>query len=266
MNQKPKILIIEDDPVVLALHTSAVEDEFSVITSEDAKTAWDIFCKSEDINVVIMDIQLPDMNGLELADKMYSFQPDTRIIFISGMMNEIHSLETLKTDFYCLLKPIVPSYVTLTAKLALSDWNKIKRYGNIKSSAVELSIDKSILIVDDDPIILENHVASLDGFLNVLQASDGLEAWNLYNNEIGNVAVVVTDIEMPGMDGKTLIKKIRSVSKETQIIAITGILDDDLSEVLYQLDVKCLPKPIHPIFVRIGVYSALRRYWQYSRD
>jgi CheY-like chemotaxis protein len=78
-----------------------------------------------------------------------------------------------------------------------------------------------ILVVDDETgiiTILREMLLKLD--YDVLTASGGAEA--LEKISMGGVAVVVTDIVMPDMDGLDLISKIQSDYPEVKVIAISG--------------------------------------------
>jgi DNA-binding response OmpR family regulator len=90
---------------------------------------------------------------------------------------------------------------------------------------------KSILIVDDDRIIVEvlSVMFKKYGFI-VFKAEDGLEAWNIFNNE--NIDVVLTDIRMPGLDGRELSYQIRNQSPFTKIAIMTGEESDVGTELL----------------------------------
>ncbi|MCH2129462.1 MAG: response regulator [Pirellulaceae bacterium] len=80
-------------------------------------------------------------------------------------------------------------------------------------------MDKTILLCDDEPAILRptEYTLQRDG-LNVLCATDGEEAWQLIcSNQID---VVVTDWQMPRMDGLTLVEKIRQHSQTVTLPVI----------------------------------------------
>lgn len=90
---------------------------------------------------------------------------------------------------------------------------------------------KSILIVDDDRIIVEllSVILKKYGFV-VFNAEDGLEAWNIFNNE--NIDAVLTDIRMPGLDGRELSYRIREQAPITKIAVMTGEESDVGTELL----------------------------------
>jgi len=84
---------------------------------------------------------------------------------------------------------------------------------------------QQLLLVDDDPIILNllaEFVSSL-GY-QYRTAGDGLEAMSLL--EQSSSTIVITDLMMPKMDGMELIRKIKKLWPETDVMAITGYSRD----------------------------------------
>jgi two-component system chemotaxis response regulator CheY len=79
-----------------------------------------------------------------------------------------------------------------------------------------------ILVVDDSSTmrrIIVNTLAKL-GYKNTIQAEDGLEAWEILQKN-PDIDVVITDWNMPNMNGLELVKKIRAVNKKIPIIMVT---------------------------------------------
>ena len=85
-----------------------------------------------------------------------------------------------------------------------------------------------ILFVEDDRIIRNSMVNILrsKGY-EVDSAENGLEGLELFDQ--GGYSVIITDINMPVMNGSELIKRIRQKDHEVKIIVTTGFLPDDLS-------------------------------------
>ena len=81
--------------------------------------------------------------------------------------------------------------------------------------------DNQILVVDDEEIMLKSLEAWLtdEGFL-VRTAENGMDALRLIRELKPDV--IVLDIKMPGMDGVTLLKKIKEVDSELPVIMITA--------------------------------------------
>lgn len=74
MKQEPrnKILIADDSSVNRTLLTKILETEFDVVCAEDGFCAVDILKKEDDISLVLLDIQMPNMVGFGVMDIMKS--------------------------------------------------------------------------------------------------------------------------------------------------------------------------------------------------
>lgn len=91
--------------------------------------------------------------------------------------------------------------------------------------------NQSILIVDDDEMILEILSKGFEMYgLNVFKAENGLDGWKFFKNK--PVEIVLTDIRMPGLDGIELSKRIRNQSPHTKIALMTGGNADFATELL----------------------------------
>lgn len=89
-----------------------------------------------------------------------------------------------------------------------------------------------VLLVDDDPVVaycLEQELALLGAV--VLVAGDGQAALRLLTDEILSLDLVVTDLEMPVLDGLELVKRLRTTCGETDL-PIVAIADGPTNEVV----------------------------------
>jgi len=81
-----------------------------------------------------------------------------------------------------------------------------------------------VLVVDDEPTILQVTQHTLEHFgYRVLVASDGSEAVSIYARHRAEVAVVLTDMMMPIMDGPATIKVLRHMNPKVKVIGASGI-------------------------------------------
>ncbi|MDR3090937.1 MAG: chemotaxis protein [Clostridiales bacterium] len=132
--------------------------------------------------------------------------------------------------------------------ITIIDFEKI--LGDINpNSAIDLSVIKSLgerprnnrpLLVAEDSVLLEKMILQAledSGFSNVTICSNGSEAWEILNNyktregDITDyVACVITDIEMPQMDGHRLLKLIRddAVLKNLPVIVFSSLISDEM--------------------------------------
>ena len=86
---------------------------------------------------------------------------------------------------------------------------------------------ETVLIVDDEAGIRQIAERTLEKYgYKVLLAADGAEAIALYRRRQGDIAVVVTDMMMPLMDGTATIQELVRINPEVRIIAASGLATD----------------------------------------
>lgn len=102
-----------------------------------------------------------------------------------------------------------------------------------------------ILVVEDDEIARENEVEYLqEYFENIYEAKDAFEALKIY--EQIQPSIIITDIQMPKLNGLEFVQRIREKNDEVQIIVLTAFCDKDYLLKAIELKlVKYLVKPIN---------------------
>ncbi|MGZ8884902.1 MAG: response regulator [Halobacteriota archaeon] len=103
----------------------------------------------------------------------------------------------------------------------------------------------SILVVDDDQVILQSFARILERRYDVETAATGHEAIERCKN--GSYDVALLDIKLPDMDGTQLLKELQAVSDAMIKIMVTGhaSLDSALQSLLLEADAYVL-KPVEP--------------------
>lgn len=82
----------------------------------------------------------------------------------------------------------------------------------------------TVLLVDDDPGVLQMTSRFLQRFgYGVLAAREGAEALALMEQHRGQVALVITDFSMPGMDGLALAARLRAMQPGLRILGVSGL-------------------------------------------
>ena len=104
----------------------------------------------------------------------------------------------------------------------------------------------SVIIVDDEHVIRQGLKKIIDwenlGFEIVDEAKNGLEAFDKIMTQ--NPDLVMLDIRMPGMDGITLLEKMRDIKLTTKVIFLTGFAEFDYAKSAIALGVESfLTKP-----------------------
>ena len=127
-----KVLIAEDEPPIMRMIKStleSVDSDFKVTECcINGKNAVEKL-KNEDFDIVITDIKMPIMTGIELAGWIYQNKPDTKVIIVSGYSDFEYARKALEYKvFDYLLKPISKdkvSELTQRIKSEIADKNKM---------------------------------------------------------------------------------------------------------------------------------------------
>ncbi len=132
---------------------------------------------------------------------------------VSGSMI-INQHTTLLLDIFEMVKILNPGWFKEEAKVA---------------AEMAKSGEKLILFAEDSAFF-RNQVKTFmedDGF-KVIEAEDGLIAWELLKERVDEIDIVITDLEMPNMDGFELTKRIKSDPKYSHltVIALTSLASE----------------------------------------
>ncbi len=98
----------------------------------------------------------------------------------------------------------------------------------------------SVLVVEDEPIIRRKIVEGIDWEANdmgpVFEATDGRDALAIMESH--QIDIMVTDIQMPGIDGIELIRKARASNRSPRVVVISGYAEFEYARASIQLNVE----------------------------
>ncbi len=133
MEKPARILIIDDDENIRTVLQAILEDEGYVVeTADTAKKGID---KSENgfFNLALIDVRLPDMEGIELLTKLHETKPKMRKIIVTGfptMQNAVAALNKGADGF--VLKPFDVEKILVTIKEQLIKQMEEKKFSEEK--------------------------------------------------------------------------------------------------------------------------------------
>jgi CheY-like chemotaxis protein len=116
----------------------------------------------------------------------------------------------------------------------------------------------TVLVADDDAAVLALAAMILqrDGF-QVLRASNGLEALMLYSSYASRIDLVLTDFDMPQMNGAELVARIRERNPAAKVLMMSGYMPSGAGAPGRGYPV--LRKPFRPAELRDAVREMLSR-------
>lgn len=125
-----------------------------------------------------------------------------------------------------------------------------------------------VLVVDDEESVRNAARTALDAFdYKTLLAADGTEALAIFAQQLDRIAVVLTDLMMPHMDGLALIRALRRMKPKLRIVASTGLGDKTELGVLRGMNVATvLHKPYGAETLLRTIHEAIHSDRQTSED
>ncbi|MBU1999123.1 MAG: response regulator [Candidatus Omnitrophica bacterium] len=117
-----KILIVDDDKAVRDFLRIFLEKKgfLNITQAASAEQALITLAQESDIKLVLLDIMLPDANGLDLLPKIFGIIKDIGIIMITGYPDEERAKKALKLGAYdYIIKPFDLAYLELSLNTKL---------------------------------------------------------------------------------------------------------------------------------------------------
>ena len=127
-----KILVVDDEESIRNLVRMNLElDGHSTLMAEDGQTALEIF-ERESPEIVLLDVRMPGMDGIEVLKRMKAASPDSEVIIVTGHGDMDMAVECLRKEASNFLtKPVSDDLLSLAVKRAeekIALKNKLKQY------------------------------------------------------------------------------------------------------------------------------------------
>ena len=82
---RPVVLVVDDEPVALAVLQRSLEPHYRVLTASDGLEALKVIeASGEDIRVVVTDVRMPRLSGPALAAHLTRLKRSPAVLFVSG--------------------------------------------------------------------------------------------------------------------------------------------------------------------------------------
>lgn len=223
-----RILIVEDEPISLEMLSKTLKEDFNVLTADNGKKGFELY-KKFNPHIIISDLNMPIMNGIELIQKIRELDQNSKII-ITTFKNDVQTLlqaSELKLFKY-LIKPI--DFIALK-NIIKESIEELNRFNTVALNLINIS-PTLIWKTSEFELFSNNQIVKLTPkekkVLNLLLQKPNqvftyneiiYEVWEK-NNEIG--------------DRKTLKTMITSLRKKIEDVEINNVYGYGYKIALYQ--------------------------------
>ncbi|HET6671249.1 MAG TPA: HD domain-containing phosphohydrolase [Pyrinomonadaceae bacterium] len=152
---KSRILIVDDEPDITEILSDLLGDSHECTTANSAEAALKLLAANE-FHLVVSDITMPGMSGLEMLPRAKSISPNTVVVMISGMQTVESAIGALRLGgFDYLMKPFDLRQVEAVVKRALEHHELVvakQRYENHLEELVEqrtAELDQALNSLED---------------------------------------------------------------------------------------------------------------------
>jgi len=133
MKKNYTILVVDDENGVRQSFNMVLKDKYQVLLAETGQEAMDIFRKNS-VDLILLDILLPDIDGLNLLSELVETDPNTEIIMVTAV-NEIQTaVKAIKLGAYeYIIKPFVVDDVLTVISRALEKRRLVKEVAYLRN-------------------------------------------------------------------------------------------------------------------------------------
>ncbi|WP_440905866.1 response regulator [Catenovulum sp. SX2] len=222
---KMKVLVVDDiEDNLVIIENILLNWKFDYELVSSAKAAIDVINNTEQpFDMLLVDFQMPEMNGLELVEYLYSHPQFTDklanlhvIMMTTYGLEYAHQIVEGRHIEFILEKPILASKLHQLIQningIGTEPEQQTRKKLELADHEQKMLSSANILLVEDN---LTNQLVAVE-FLkglnaNVVIANTGLEAVELFNKR--EFDIILMDLQMPVMGGVEATKQIRNTNK-----------------------------------------------------
>jgi DNA-binding response OmpR family regulator len=224
------VLVVDDDPAVRRLAARILERVgYRVLQAQDPDHALRI-AMNVWLDLIIMDVVLPQIDGLALARTIGAVRPKTRLLFTSGYgADELPGgLELPDEGRHFLPKPFGPEELAVAVRQALDE----EPPAPIPSGEDETDEGPvTVLVVDDDDRLRKSLVQTLEreGY-QALEARAPRAALELARTHPGPIHLLVCDVVLPMASGLSLAHGLSRLRPGIPTLFVSGYTGSEVLE------------------------------------
>ena len=173
MKETWRILIIDDErPILLTLEALLGRHGFETETAATAAAGLKAL-KNKAASLVLLDLQLPDTQGLEMLDQIKAERPETQVIVLTAHDTLANAIESIKRGAYHFVsKPYAPEELLSLVEKALEKQSLLKETQTLRKKTEELEKRLELAETRFTPIFKSKSMQEIEELVNAMAPSE----------------------------------------------------------------------------------------------
>lgn len=214
----PRILVVDDEPAMLRTVERVLAPTYAVVTAWDHVEA-SARARSERIDLAIVDVRMPEVDGFEIVSRLREVQPEIDVIFMTGIIHELDAqlIRAIRERaFYFIQKPF-DREVLLTLVARCLELRRLEVENREYVATLESQLEAARAF--QHSLLPEPNVAVGGVELSARCESSEALGGDLYDHVTdreGRLAFVVADVSGHGVSAAMLVGVVKSAFRDTR--------------------------------------------------
>ncbi|MGK2848926.1 MAG: response regulator [Minisyncoccota bacterium] len=235
-----KILLVEDDPFIVEIYKKKFSTSGFEVTNVTSGKAVLESVLTQAFDVILLDLVIPEISGMDVLRELRAndkYSKDLKIIVFSNLSSTEDREECLNlgANGFISKTEFSPSEVVEEVNRFLHQWKEQKK--NIIRQNMDPTdrpkLGKRILFIEDEVVFVEMFGKRLsDEGYEVVSKPEGISG--LEEALKGNYDMIISDVMMPGMDGREIVRRLKEIEekKSIPIFVFSASLEDESMKAL----------------------------------
>lgn len=250
---KIRVLVIDDDKIILKTMNNILEEEGYIVNTADSGESGIKTAKEGVYDQIFLDLNIPDMNGLEILRELRKINSEIPITIITGYGTVDSAITAMKlnvSDY--ILKPLDPEQILQSIRKAL-------KRRELEKEIVKKIPKPNVLLVAGNNDAAAPLIEQMNKEKIQVKTSNNINNAIMLLKEDLSINIVVCDLGRREIDGVAFLTEVKSLSPEMIFIAITSMPDiNDAIVLMREGSYDYLVKPIKTEDLIISI----RQAWQ----
>jgi response regulator RpfG family c-di-GMP phosphodiesterase len=178
--KQANVLLVDDEINILHSHRRTLRNEFNFDVALGGEEALELISKGKKYAVVVTDMQMPNMSGLELLQKIKELSPNTVRMMLTGDLDQETAVQAVNIGdvFRFINKPCEPDTLISAIKAGIKQYNLVVAEKVLLNKTLKGVINVLSVVLDlVNPDATENSVKMVDYMERLAKALKLPDSW-----------------------------------------------------------------------------------------